>query len=250
MDEEQHVAQLDRPVAVVLRELVGVELGEGAGQTQLHLLGQRPAAVPPVDGQELGQFVRALDHPLDRGGDQRGARARPGQRGQQQQRRMTQVERLARLDRQRGHDLRRNLGRQRGDPVGDRFAVLVELVFPQEARRHGPAQALLGVEHGRGGALVGQRDPGVRPGLEQVETHVTPPSSDVALAALLRLPVSGKGRERRPSAGEPTSGGGVRTRGLLRPYHPKKALSFTTETWPEAGAYDLSCCVMQQEMPA
>src|SRR5215468_7571616 len=47
---------------------------------------------------------------------------------------------LARLDRERRHILRQALRHQRGNPLADLFAVLVELRLPQEAGKHGTAQ--------------------------------------------------------------------------------------------------------------
>ena len=65
--QEQHVLQGDvLALAVVLGEAVLVELGERLGEAQLDLLGERAFAVFPVDCQELGQLVRALDHTRQR----------------------------------------------------------------------------------------------------------------------------------------------------------------------------------------
>ena len=78
--QEEHVAELDRAVPVVLGELVGVELGERPSKAPLGLLGERPAAVPPVDGEELGELVGALDDAFEGVRHQGGACAGTGER--------------------------------------------------------------------------------------------------------------------------------------------------------------------------
>ncbi len=194
MDQEQHVAQLDRAIAVVLGQLIGVEPGEGPREAALHLLGERPAAVPPIDGEELGELVGPLDHPLDGVGHQRGSRARVSQDRQQHQRRVTQVEHLARLDGQGRHDRGVEIGRQRGDTVGDGLAVLVELVLPQEAGEHRAAQGLFGRQMNRRRALVRDASAGDLGALgEDVDTH------GANLLTSLNGPIWGKGENASPN---------------------------------------------------
>jgi hypothetical protein len=55
--EEQHVAELDDRFAVVLRQLVGVELRERPRQPTLDARGKRLLLFLPVEGDELAEFI-------------------------------------------------------------------------------------------------------------------------------------------------------------------------------------------------
>ncbi len=78
MGQEQNVPDPHRAVAVILGELIGVELGQRLRQALLRLGGDglalallhRPQRLGPVDGEELGQLVRPLDDALQRVGDE------------------------------------------------------------------------------------------------------------------------------------------------------------------------------------
>src|SRR5437762_11618428 len=66
--EEQHVAELHRRFAVVLRKLVGVELRERSCQTALYARGERLLLFLPVEGHKLAEFIGPLDDVLERFG--------------------------------------------------------------------------------------------------------------------------------------------------------------------------------------
>jgi len=68
--EKQDVAQLDRPPAVVLRELVLVELRETQRRVPSSPWRRAARAVLPVNGDELAQFIGALEDTLERLGHQ------------------------------------------------------------------------------------------------------------------------------------------------------------------------------------
>ena len=55
--EDQHVAELHRRFAVVLRKLVGVELRERPRQPTLYARGKRLLLFLPVERHELAEFV-------------------------------------------------------------------------------------------------------------------------------------------------------------------------------------------------
>ena len=110
VDQEQDVAEPHRAVAVVLGELVGVELGERPRQALLDLrrdrltlaLLLRAERVRPVDREELGQLVRPLDHARQRVGDQPAMRLVARHLAHDEKRRMAELHLLARLDGERG----------------------------------------------------------------------------------------------------------------------------------------------------
>jgi len=130
-----------RAVAVVFRQLIGVELGERARQALLDLRRDRLALalllraehIRPVDRQQLRHLVRTLDHAEQRVGDQPAVLFVPRHLAHHQQRRMPQLHDLACLDGECGDAIGRDPRHQRLDAVGNRDSVLVELVLPQQA---------------------------------------------------------------------------------------------------------------------
>jgi hypothetical protein len=138
--QEQHVTQLDGTIAIVFRELVFVELHEGARQAALQLGRQRTLPVTPVDGQHLRQLIRALDHAHDGVGRQAGAGAGFQERVQQEQRDVPQLALFTRLDGDIGKIPRRNAHGVLGDAVRNGLAVLVEPILPEEAGHDGATQ--------------------------------------------------------------------------------------------------------------
>jgi hypothetical protein len=160
--QEQHVPDPHRAVAVILGELIGVELGDGLGETLLDLrrdgltlaLLLRAERSRPVDRQQLRHLVGTLDHAGERIGDQHAMLFVPRHLAHQEQRRMPQLHGLARLDRQRRDAIGRDLRHQRTDAVGDGNAVLVELVLPQQAVHQRALQLHLGRETPGAGALM------------------------------------------------------------------------------------------------
>ena len=93
----------------------------------------RAERVGPVDRKQLRHLVGTLDHAGQRIGHQHAMLLVPRHLAHHQQRRMPELHLLARLDGERRHALGRDLRHQRLDALGDGDAVLVELVFPQEA---------------------------------------------------------------------------------------------------------------------
>ena len=91
--EEQYVTQADRAAAVVLRQLIFVELAESLRESLFRLRGKRGLAVLPVDGDEFGEFVGALDHASERFGHARAMLPLPRHFARQQQRSVTQLHR-------------------------------------------------------------------------------------------------------------------------------------------------------------
>src|SRR5262249_53890157 len=89
--EEEHVAQLDGPAAIVLGELILIELRERGRESLLHLAGERHATVLPVDGDELGEFVGTLDDAGERLRNRRAVRLVARHLANKQKRRMTQL---------------------------------------------------------------------------------------------------------------------------------------------------------------
>ena len=143
MREEEHVPQLDRPAAIVLGELVLIKLREGRRQSLLHLAGERRLAVLPVNGNELGEFVGALDDASERLRNQSAMRLVASHLADKQQWHMAQLHLLARLYRQPRDLLNRNLRHEFGDAAGDLDSVLVELAFPKQASQHRAPQLQL-----------------------------------------------------------------------------------------------------------
>jgi hypothetical protein len=129
MAAEEDVAQLDGPAAIVLGQLVLVEL-EGCRQPLLHLAGERHSPVLPVDGNKLGEFVRTLDDASERLGNQSPVRLVPRHLAHKRQWGVTQLHLLAGLDRERRHSLRGDLRHQLRDVACDLDSVLVELALP------------------------------------------------------------------------------------------------------------------------
>src|SRR5438034_10775210 len=66
--QNQHVAELHRRFAVVLRKLVGVELRERSCQTALYARGEWLLLFLPVEGHKLAEFIGPLDDVLERFG--------------------------------------------------------------------------------------------------------------------------------------------------------------------------------------
>src|SRR4029077_9805152 len=171
--------QLDGPAAVVLRELVLVELRKSCGQPLLHLARQRHAPVLPIDGDELAQLVGKLDDALKRVGNQTAMGLVTGHLAHQEQRCVTKLHLLARLDRERSNALGLDLGNEFRDAAGDLDAVLVELALPKQAGQHRTAQLQLVRDVTGRGALVMASSARK---IENVHTsHVAPQSSVVSL---------------------------------------------------------------------
>ena len=104
--EKQHVAQRHHGIAVVLRKLVGVELRERLRQPALHSRRQRLLHLLPVERHELAEFVRPLDHVLERFRHERPRTFAPRQFARHKERRMTKLHLVAGLARQSRHILR------------------------------------------------------------------------------------------------------------------------------------------------
>src|SRR5215472_909828 len=164
VDEEQHVPDPHRAVAVVLRELIGVELGKCPRQALLDLRRDGlPLAlllgterVGPVDRKQLRHLVGTLDHPLQRVGDEGAVLLVPRHLADDEQRRMPQLHHLARLDGECRDPLGVDLRHQRLDAVGDGDAVLIELILPEEAVHQRALQLHLGRETLAACALMGE----------------------------------------------------------------------------------------------
>ena len=153
--DEEHVAQAHRAVAVVLRQLIGVELREGFGEALLHLRRHRTLLalllqaddVGPVDGEELRHLVRTLDHAFERLRPPAGGAFRsPPSRARGEAARGAASSFRARRSRFAPPSPGSTFGHERLDAVGDRFAVLVELILPEHAVHHRTAQLLLRAE--------------------------------------------------------------------------------------------------------
>ena len=170
----------------------------------------RLRAEPVVQRDQLARLVGALNHACDRVGDQPVALAGAREHLEQEQRHVAQVEDLARLDGERGQHLRRDPHGVGDDAVGDRLAVLVELVLPQQAGQDRAAQPLLSRERSDGRCAL-LRTSGL--GTMCVESHGCSPDavSGILLGAMLRQTEPSKGRVRnvKRSATE-LSGGGPR----------------------------------------
>ena len=141
MHQEQYVPDSDRAVAIVLGELIGVELRHRARQALLDLrrdrlplaLLHRSQRVGPVDREQLGHFVGTLNDAHQRIGDQPAMRGVARHFPQHEQRRVAQLHVLARGYRERGDALGLDARHELLDAVGDGNAVLVELILPEEA---------------------------------------------------------------------------------------------------------------------
>ena len=72
----------------------------------------------------------------------------------QQQRRVPQFHPLARLNRQRSHLRSLYAGDQPRNTIGNRHAVFVELVLPQQTRQHSAPQLRLGANRNSGRTLM------------------------------------------------------------------------------------------------
>ncbi len=164
MHQEQDVPDPHRTVAIVLRELIGVELGERPRQALLDLrrdgltlaLLARPERIRPVDRKQLGHLVGTLDHAGQRVRHQPTMRLVPRHLAQHQQRRMPQLHHLAGLDGERGRARGLDRRDQRLDAVGDGNAVLVELVLPEEAVHQRALERHFGREALAARALMGE----------------------------------------------------------------------------------------------
>jgi hypothetical protein len=132
--QKQHVAKRDQRIAVVLRELVGVELRERLRQPALHSRGQRLLHLLPVERHELSEFVCSLDHVLERLRYERARTLAPRKFARHKERRMAKSHLVACLARQSRHVLCLALRHELRDPLGDVISLLVERVFPKQAR--------------------------------------------------------------------------------------------------------------------
>ena len=139
--EEHDVAQPHRTFAVVLGQLVLGELPERLRQSELHLLGQRPLAVTPVERHQFGDLVGASDGFGDRVRDARSTAA--DQIEKQHQRRVAQPVNGACFHSQRRHGFAIDRCGVLDDTVSDVLAVLIELVLPQQARQNRTAKSCL-----------------------------------------------------------------------------------------------------------
>jgi hypothetical protein len=61
MGQEENIPQLHLAIAVILRQLIGVELPQGSGQPDLDLFGKRPLAVLPVKCKKFGRLICPLE---------------------------------------------------------------------------------------------------------------------------------------------------------------------------------------------
>ena len=165
--EEEHVTQLHRSGAVVLGQRVLVKPGEGRGQPLLYLRGKRLLALAPVERDEFGEFVGALDDAKQGLRHQMAVRGQTRHLAHQQKRSVTQLHLFPRLHRQGRHLFRSHPGHQLADASGDRHAILVKLVFPQHAGQNGAAQLLLGGDVLCRSALM--RTLPLHPGQSQIE---------------------------------------------------------------------------------
>ena len=152
--EEQHVAQLDYAGAIVLGQRVLVELGERRSQSLLHLRGERLAAILPINGKKLRQFIGALDHARQRLRHQTAMRRVTRHLANEQQWSMTQLHLLARLNGERGNLRGFDARNQRSDAIGNGHAILVELVLPQHVGQHGAPQLRFRADLRSGRALM------------------------------------------------------------------------------------------------
>ena len=96
-----------------------------------------------MESDELAELIRTLDHARDGVGNKLLALARAGEDLEEQKRDMAKIEDFARLDRDAGKYRRLHLLGGRRDASGDRRALLIELVLPQQAGQDRPAQHLL-----------------------------------------------------------------------------------------------------------
>src|SRR6185437_15328953 len=141
--EKKHIPQTNRAGAIVLRQSVLIELRERSRQALLHLSTQRSASLGPIDGHELGQLIRTLDHAGKGIRYQTAMRRMARHFANQIQRRVTQLHRLARLDSQSRHLRSLHLRRQLANPPRDLHSILVELALSQQAGQHAAPQCLL-----------------------------------------------------------------------------------------------------------
>jgi hypothetical protein len=163
--QEQHVAQPHGSVAIVLRELIGVEFRERFRETLLYLRRDRTLLallleaddVRPVDREKLRHLVRTLDHLLQNLGHERAVLFACRHRAHEEKRRMAQLHLCAGVDRDLRNHVRRDLRHQRLDAIGDRLAVLVELILPKHAVHHRPAKLGLRPERARRRAFMRSR---------------------------------------------------------------------------------------------
>jgi hypothetical protein len=153
--QEEHVTQLDGSAAIVLGELILVELGEGRRQSLLHLAGERHAPVLPVDCDKLCELVGALDNGGKRICHQMTMCLVARHLADQQQGRVTQLHPRARFDGQRRHLLTRDLGYQFSNATGDLDSVLIELRLPEQTRQHRAPQLQFRRDVPRRRAFVG-----------------------------------------------------------------------------------------------
>ena len=165
--QEQDVAQLDGAAAIVLRELVLVELRKRGREALLDLARERHAAVLPVDGYELAQLVSALNDALEGLGHQTAMGLVTSHLAHQEQRRVTELHLLTRLDGKHSHSLGLDLGNKLGNAAGDLNAVLIKLALPEQAGEHRAAQLQLVRDVTRGGSLVGAKSAGT---IHQIES--------------------------------------------------------------------------------
>src|SRR5260221_2986178 len=141
--QEQHVAQLDRGVAVVLRKLVGVELRERPREPAFYSRGERLLFLLPVERHELAELVGALDHLLERLRYERAGSLAPRKFAHQEQRHMAQLHLAASFSRQCGHILGLVCANKLRDPRGDSASLFIKRIFPEQARQHRPAKLRL-----------------------------------------------------------------------------------------------------------
>jgi hypothetical protein len=129
--------------AVVLRKLVGVELREHPRQPAFYSRGERLFFRFPVERDELAEFIRALDHVLERFRHERAGSLAPRKLAHQEEWHMAQMHLASSFSRQRGHILGFVGANKFRDPRGDRAALFVKRIFPEQARQHRPAQLRL-----------------------------------------------------------------------------------------------------------
>ena len=168
--QKKHITQAHGCSAIVLGELIGVELHERRGQTLLDLRGERLLPVLPVNADELSELVGALDDARERWRDQRTMRRVASHLTHQQQRHMTQVHTLPRFDSERSDGCSFYLRDKGRDTLGSHDAILIERILPQEAGKNSAAQRGFRAEDSSRRALVGARNrPQVQ--VEEIQTR-------------------------------------------------------------------------------